>query len=132
MQQSFKSGDTITALYVNSSGSTTKETYALHEIDGVWYAQNLNAISKYVEHISALKDALIFLGSNIPYKTDTQLSSFVNNACINIVDEKNEPEKIKQWLEEKNLNPHFSNWDSIRLCYTNTPEPFPVYRKLPG
>ena len=130
-QPPFKPGDTITVLYANCDGGTIKETYTVHQVNGEWHIQNMKAISKYVEHISAIKDALIFLGDGIPYMTDTQLGSSYDNGCINIVDEDNEPEKIKQWLMDENRNPHFNNWDSIRLCYTNTPEPFPIYRKLP-
>jgi hypothetical protein len=131
-KKEIKHGDIITALHVSPSGSTIKETFKVHLIGGTWYIQNMkpNTLGEHaVDTMDVLEDALIFCTNEFPYRVDTQLNTFVETGGINIVDDE-EPEKIREYLEEYNINPRFCGWADMHLCCTQTEEPFPVYRKL--
>jgi hypothetical protein len=50
-----------------------------------------------------MKHTLIFKGSNIPFKVDSDFNHFQGNALINLVSDN--AEMVKKYIEEMNLNP---------------------------
>lgn len=57
-------------------------------------------------------DTLLFAGWDVPVKTDMDVSRcFTGNACLNLW----APtiEELKDWIENKNLNPFFTAFDEV-------------------
>lgn len=123
----FQPGEIITVLFVNRASSTSKIIVTVEQKDDDWYISDRK--NRWQEHISALKDALIFRGDNIPYTTDNQCSVSASNAGINLVS-KNDPQSIREWLTTNNLNPHFSGWEHIYLCAEERVQLDSVYVRL--
>jgi hypothetical protein len=109
----FRPGATITAVYVNEYRSTSRECYIPYMVKDQWRIKNSK--TKLVDHISVLSEALVFHGTDLPFKTDAQFNAFSSNGTINLVAEA-PAATVRNWITDKNLNRNFSDWKNIRLC----------------
>ncbi len=57
-------------------------------------------------------ETLLFEGWDLPFKANTEYRSFTMNAMMNLVGDK---EVIKDYIENKNLNPDFTRKDFILI-----------------
>lgn len=84
-------------------------------------------------YLKSGKDTIVLEGepgelSLIRVDTDRPIGIVRMNACMNFVTD--DPEKLKEFLKEKNLNPDFSQWYRILFFPTNhnaETEPFIPY-----
>lgn len=127
-----KTGDIITALYVNDFGSTCRDSYSVHQADGGLYLRQIrpNVLGDYpISSIDVIKDALIYHKDAFHYRIDAELDSSNDNWRINIVEDA-PVEEIMAFMKEQNLNPRFTQWEDVYLCSIDPEELLPVYRRL--
>ncbi|MFH0989863.1 MAG: hypothetical protein V1799_07600 [bacterium] len=64
-------------------------------------------------NLFAENDRLVFEGWDLPVSTDMKsFSTFRGNACLNLV---GDPEVIRDFIDNRNLNPRFSRKDIVLL-----------------
>ncbi len=85
-----------------------------------------NCMKKKQYQLTLKKDVLIFEGWDLPFKITSEISvdtgrgysqtSYVMNAMLNIVGDR---ETVKEYIDNKNLNPEFTRKDFILVWDTN-------------
>jgi hypothetical protein len=123
----FETGAKITVVLINGLGCTMRREIIIagqnEHGDYLYKFPHRRAIHRLQQPY------LAFEGHQLrDFKLDSETNIFLGNACYNFVTD--EPEDLKAFLEEKNLNKEFNDWDNILFEYAGNRQRPPRSFKL--